>query len=34
MDISAGTVTANPNFTGKMDPGINTNIEIEYMKSK
>ena len=26
MDISAGTVSADPNLTGRIDPGMNTNI--------
>ena len=26
MDISAGSVTAGPNLTGGMEPGMNTNI--------
>ena len=34
MDISAGTVLAGPNLTEGMDPGMNTNIKTEYMKSK
>ena len=34
MDISAGTVSAGPNLTGQMDPGMNTNIKTEYMKRK
>ena len=34
MDISAGFVPAGPNLTGGMDPGMNTNIQTEYMKSK
>ena len=34
MDISAGTVSAGPNLTGRMDPGINTSILKEYIKGK
>ena len=34
MDISAETVLAGPNLIGGMDPGMNTNIQTEYMKSK
>ena len=34
MGISAGTVPACPNSTGRMDPGMNTNIETEYMKGE
>ena len=34
MDISAGTVPAGPNLTGRMGPGMNTNTQTDYMKSK
>ena len=34
MDISAGSVTAGTNLTGGMEPGMNTNIQTKYMKSK
>ena len=34
MDISAVTVPARPNLTGRKDPVMKTSIFIEYMKSK
>ena len=34
MDISAGTVPAVFNLTGRMDPRMKTNIKAEYVKSK
>ena len=34
MDISAGSVPAGPNLTGGMNPGMNTTIYTEDMKSK
>ena len=34
MDPSGGSVLAGPNLTGGMEPGMNTNIQTEYMKSK
>ena len=34
MDISAGSVPPGPNLTGGMEPGMDTNIETKYMKSK
>ena len=34
MNISGGSVSAGQNLTGGMEPGMNTNILTEYMKSK
>ena len=34
MDISAKSVLAGKSLTGRMDPGMNTNIYTEYIKSK
>ena len=34
MVPSGGSVPLGPNLTGGMEPGINTNIKTEYMKSK
>ena len=32
LDISAGTVAAGPNLTGRMDPGMNTHLNRMYKK--
>ena len=34
MDPSGGSVPPGPDLTGGMDPGMNTNIKTEYVKSK